>query len=397
MHRSGTSALTGLLEMMGLHVGEPGELIPAKADNPKGFFERQGVFDIHHELLAELGATWDAPLKVIDELSSSPPLNGFVDRLHAHVQALNQYPAWVLKDPLLCLLFPLWRDLLDEPAAIVIHRSPVEVAQSLLERNGLPMQVGVALWELYTLMALEQTRDLRRCLVHHGRLLLEPNEVARELAGFLGRCGDRPRVPEAEEVRRFVDPALSRAKGDPSLRPHLLNNRRTSLLDALDRGELEGLQCGRQALSHDSEDLLLAFAELEDARSERVQALRERDSIFAEKNACLAQVDGLLAERERMLRESEQQRLESDRICQEKAVLLEQARALEAQRDQLLVAKSKIAQERDELLILKKRLLAESRQQVQERVRIEERVAQLQEDRDALELVVSGLRGQSTG
>jgi hypothetical protein len=41
MHRSGTSALTGMLHHLGVALGE--HLMPASADNPRGYWEHSDV------------------------------------------------------------------------------------------------------------------------------------------------------------------------------------------------------------------------------------------------------------------------------------------------------------------------------------------------------------------
>lgn len=59
MHRSGTSMLTGLLQGMGLHLGEPDDLLRAKeAVNAKGFYERTQVFMINERLMREQSLEW---------------------------------------------------------------------------------------------------------------------------------------------------------------------------------------------------------------------------------------------------------------------------------------------------------------------------------------------------
>ena len=54
MHRSGTSALAGLVQLLGVNLGE--DLLPAMPEvNEKGFFEHQEILDIHEDLLKSLG------------------------------------------------------------------------------------------------------------------------------------------------------------------------------------------------------------------------------------------------------------------------------------------------------------------------------------------------------
>src|ERR1700677_613707 len=57
MHRSGTSALTGMLHHLGVVLGE--HLMPATADNPRGYWEHADIVKAHERLMAALGWGWD--------------------------------------------------------------------------------------------------------------------------------------------------------------------------------------------------------------------------------------------------------------------------------------------------------------------------------------------------
>ena len=56
MHRSGTSALAGVLGLCGLAL--PKTLVPAGEANEKGFWESEPVKQVNDDLLNALGATW---------------------------------------------------------------------------------------------------------------------------------------------------------------------------------------------------------------------------------------------------------------------------------------------------------------------------------------------------
>jgi hypothetical protein len=58
MHRSGSSALAGALELLGVPLGGP--LMPPARDNERGFFELAG-WSRHDELLEALGGSWSHP------------------------------------------------------------------------------------------------------------------------------------------------------------------------------------------------------------------------------------------------------------------------------------------------------------------------------------------------
>lgn len=57
MHRSGTSALGGTLNLLGLEFGS--DLMGADAGNPKGYFENNFVYKLNEKILKESGSAWD--------------------------------------------------------------------------------------------------------------------------------------------------------------------------------------------------------------------------------------------------------------------------------------------------------------------------------------------------
>ena len=56
MHRSGTSALAGLLSQMGAIA--PKNLLPPTTENPKGYWESKPIMQLNDDILKELGSKW---------------------------------------------------------------------------------------------------------------------------------------------------------------------------------------------------------------------------------------------------------------------------------------------------------------------------------------------------
>ncbi len=54
MHRSGTSALTGVCRLLGLELGGP-LVPPSPGDNDRGFWERQDIVDLNEAVLKAFG------------------------------------------------------------------------------------------------------------------------------------------------------------------------------------------------------------------------------------------------------------------------------------------------------------------------------------------------------
>ncbi len=57
MHRSGTSALAGMLSMLGVQFGD--SLMAPQADNSKGFWEHRDIVGLNDRILAAFDSSWD--------------------------------------------------------------------------------------------------------------------------------------------------------------------------------------------------------------------------------------------------------------------------------------------------------------------------------------------------
>ena len=241
MHRSGTSALTGLLRAMGAAAGDDEDFPAPDEHNPKGYWEHRAVHALDEQVLAAVGRSWWYPLDV--DLGSLPAASReeLVSRARAIAGDLDAGGPWVVKDPRLCLVFPLWREALGRPPAVVItHRHPLSVASSLAARDGMPLPVGVALWEVYCREALAATRGLPRMVVGFSQLLADPAGTSRRLADWLAAAavGDlgSVRALAAEQAQRTVDSGADHWRGLGDDAEGLLAPEQRALLAAFEEG-----------------------------------------------------------------------------------------------------------------------------------------------------------------
>jgi hypothetical protein len=209
MHRSGTSAFTGVLGLLGVELGS--KLMPASSANEAGYWEHQDVVNVHEQLLAALGSHWDDPSRLPAgwwKLDAVAPyrrqLLEIVSRDFAAV------PLWGLKDPRMCRLLPLWTGLLEELGCeatwVLMTRHPSENIRSLEKRDGFSAGKSGLLWLQHTLDAERETRNRNRVIVMYDQLFddLEATlERVRRAAGM-----PWPVAPEnaAARIREFVDP-----------------------------------------------------------------------------------------------------------------------------------------------------------------------------------------------
>src|SRR5262245_51591182 len=61
MHRTGTSVVARLMNLLGIDLGAEEHLLGPQPDNPKGFWEYQPILDLNEEILGRLGGNWHEP------------------------------------------------------------------------------------------------------------------------------------------------------------------------------------------------------------------------------------------------------------------------------------------------------------------------------------------------
>ena len=181
MHRSGTSALTRCINLLGCRLGD--ELLRPSEFNPAGYFEQKRAVAINDAILETQGLAWNS----LQPIETSIPLpeelqagiSDFVDCLP---------PSFVLKDPRPCRTLPYWKPALTrrEPNRyILIKRRPEAVAQSLLARDSIELQDARRLREIYVQEAVAATVDEQKIEITFGTLLAEPVATLEEIRDFL--------------------------------------------------------------------------------------------------------------------------------------------------------------------------------------------------------------------
>ncbi len=211
MHRSGTSALTRVLNIYGAAL--PSDLLPANAGNVTGYWESSAVVRINDEMLEALGSPWDDPLWF-----SVAPLSADTTRERAGqvadliVAEFGDAPLVVVKDPRLCRLLPIWREglalLSMQPLPILLLRNPLEAASSMHQRDGMPEGAALLLWLQYTLAAEHASRSLQRSIVFYDELLADCPRVVDRIQSQLGVIFPARSPATDAEAAAFVRPAL---------------------------------------------------------------------------------------------------------------------------------------------------------------------------------------------
>jgi hypothetical protein len=176
MHRSGTSAVARALGLLGAELGR--DLLPAREDNVKGFWENAAFVRLHEQLLARLGLRWHDVAAPPPGWYAGPDATGFRRALAAELDAqVGTAPLAAVKDPRMSLFVPLWREVLAatgrRASALIVLRDPREVAASLARRDGFPAAKSQLLWLHNVIEAERSTRGLPRVFVGYDAFLAD--------------------------------------------------------------------------------------------------------------------------------------------------------------------------------------------------------------------------------
>jgi hypothetical protein len=211
MHRSGTSAMAGLLCQQGFQA--PHNLDARDAHNPTGYWEPQQIRSFHNSLLEGAQSSWEDPLLPVLPWHPKNLMASLADleqALAADFPTTDPQAVALIKDPRQCRLLPLWTALFEhhpfQVSVVLAVRPPEAVAASLMKRDQLPLDRALLLWLSHTLEAERATRQLPRLVMSYEQLLQDP-------AAAVQRCqqlaGLPITTPSAELLGEWIRPGLN--------------------------------------------------------------------------------------------------------------------------------------------------------------------------------------------
>jgi hypothetical protein len=216
MHRSGTSAATRLVNLLGVPTGIEEDLAVPTGDNPRGYWESRALTAYNDGLLAALGCDWSSPARPEPGWEAAPEFEAV--RTEASELFARVFPSeqWVWKDPRNCLTFAFWIRCLEvRPVVVLVHRNPLEIAASLEARDGLGKVYSLALWERYLRECLAAVSGLPTLVTAYGDLLSDPVRWCERASAFLEGAGVETFSPRSRDVLDFVDAELRHARVEP--------------------------------------------------------------------------------------------------------------------------------------------------------------------------------------
>lgn len=234
MHRSGTSLVAELIHRWGAF-GRASDCLPSDKWNARGYWELAALVDLNTRILGELGASWSFPPgeKLDSRLALLAQRPDFSEEALSLLSRMESQASsvWFWKDPRLSLLLPFWQQIWEDKVRYVICvRNPLEICQSLQERDRLTFPVSIALWQRYMVSVLRWTRGLPAYVVSYNSILQNP---ARECAGLAEFLGDSV-SSRLTEMQRSVETELRHFRAERPTSADRLTPTQSELYDALE-------------------------------------------------------------------------------------------------------------------------------------------------------------------
>jgi len=217
MHRSGTSAVTRGLAVLGVELGD--NLMRPNADNPRGYWENKDIVSLNILVLETLGIKWNSLSPVPPSRWQAPLVRELEARAAGIIRRNSQsYPRWGFKDPRTLRLLPFWVEAFQQagisPKYLLVVRNPVSVARSLYQRDGIAPEQSYLLWSANLVPHLAQTRGSLSCVVDYDLLMDDPvfqlKRMAAQLALPVNRAGTAEKMQEY--AQRFLSAGLRHSR-----------------------------------------------------------------------------------------------------------------------------------------------------------------------------------------
>ncbi|RWL44467.1 MAG: glycosyltransferase [Mesorhizobium sp.] len=203
MHRSGTSALTRAISLLGAEL--PKNLLGANPSNPTGHWEPSRLLDLHEKMLAEADSSWDDWRSFEQSALGASRLRSYKAEIAKLIdEEFGRAPLFLLKEPRISRFVPLYADVLKrmnvDVSYILTQRNPLAVFASLEKRDGFTSGFSALLWLRHELDAEHATRGKRRVLLSYEALMQDWRPKIDKIAAALNIDWPRPVDEAASEI-----------------------------------------------------------------------------------------------------------------------------------------------------------------------------------------------------
>jgi hypothetical protein len=362
MHRSGTSALGGVLDALG--AGAPKTLMAPHRENPRGFFESIALADAHDALLISAGSCWH------DWRPFDPQWIGsdIAEQHRGKIKALlidefGDAPLIFVKDPRICRFVPFALSVLAElnvsPVVILPLRNPLEVAYSLRRNRDFALSKSLLLWLRHVLDAEYHSRHLPRYFLSYEKFLVDWRGDMDRAATKIGVVWPvRSEVSEVK-IEQFLTRDLRRERASvdeiwdhPEI-PSMVRETYQILSEIVQSGESPGLLGRLDRVRTTFDEGCRMFGPIVAAEKSAAEQLR------GELNTKTAESEQFGREKTNLVAELEQRSLEVNRLAAEQHSLAKAHQVLTAERDSPFMEVNRLAAEQHSLAKAQKVLTAE--------------------------------------
>ena len=212
MHRSGTSAVAGILHLHGISMGSEKTFRPKPLlQNPMGFYENFDFRKLSDKILYRAGYKVKSFNSIIPQKIRADRHTVKMERLIGQQESKQKHWGW--KDPRVCLTLHCWLGLLDnmkllhKTKIVFTYREADSVANSLKRRDGLRKKESIRLWCEYNRRALISINQnlVKTFYLSYEGLLNNPIKLCQKLFRFLEMDFKK------SVVDTFIDPNLNRS------------------------------------------------------------------------------------------------------------------------------------------------------------------------------------------
>lgn len=293
MHRSGTSAITRGLKVVGVELGD--RMIPNADDNTTGFWEDIDINALNIEMLNVIGSDWHRLATItsidMDVLHSKGYFSRAVELLR---QKANSATIFGFKDPRITQLLPFWKTVFDycqfDMNYVLSLRHPLSVAKSLSKRNSFDADKGYLMWQWHIIRSLSDTVGEKRILVDYDCLIQSPDRELDRIAKLFDLEVDPTELQNYKT--KFLDQGLRHSVHDindllfDDSCPPIVREIYSTLLEvAFDRVKLDEMELQNKVVLwlHDifSDEQIKSLSEVIVERDEQIislnKSIAERD------------------------------------------------------------------------------------------------------------------------
>lgn len=276
MHRSGTSALAGLLSAHGVDFGN--QLMAPTHENEKGFFEDQRLVAFNDALLAHLGEDWLSASSIGTGTFNLPRFKPYL--YHATLllrELLKDNAVFGIKDPRMCRLLAFWQQVFDYLGVQAIYtvalRNPYDTALSLARRNNFDTDKSIGIWLRYNLdvLSFEAIRK-QPFVVDYDELVADTANQFDRIRSYLDTNG----VELQSYDSGFIDESLNHGR-DGDLEFPIANAKRHLSMSLYQLVKRMGRSSPSAELWHQIDDLSLSL----DSTVREIEITEDADRLLA--------------------------------------------------------------------------------------------------------------------